>query len=332
MRASLGALRSVVMQRVSRRVFRVVPRAVSRVVSRLLSRAVVLAALTCSLAPGTPYAVAGAQTSPRGTLLIVGGGPQPPALVEEFVRLAGGPGKARIAVMAMASDDGLAGGEEKAVDLRALGAIAVNIWLTHAQALTDSAARLLDGVTGIWFGGGDQVRLANVLRNTPTLRAIHARFRDGAVVGGTSAGAAVLSTPMLTGDERTPGGARPPSDSTEHWLTIARNDVITEPGFDFMRTAIVDQHFVRRKRNNRLLSLVLESRQKLGVGIDESTALRIGPDGIWHVLGASVAVIYDARKARITPDAATLGASNVVMHVLPAGSRFNPRTGGATLP
>lgn len=273
-----------------------------------------------------------AQAAAGGTLLIVGGGPQPPALVEEFVRLAGGRGAARIAVFAMASSDGPASGEAKAGDLRALGAIATSIWLTHAQAATDSAARLLDGVTGIWFGGGDQVRLANALRDTPTLRAIQARFAAGAVVGGTSAGAAVLSTPMITGDERQPGGPRPPGDSTEHWLTIARHDVITEPGFDFVRNAIVDQHFVRRRRHNRLLSLVLESRQKLGVGIDESTALRIGPDGVWHVLGASVAVIYDARTARITGDSAILGASRIVMHVLPAGSRFDPRTGAAVLP
>jgi cyanophycinase len=272
------------------------------------------------------------QGSARGTLLIVGGGPQPPALVEEFVRLAGGRGKARIAVFAEASDEGLAGGEEKAVDLRALGATATNIWVSHEQAATDSIAHLLDGVTGIWFGGGDQVRLAKVLRDTPTLRAIRARFAAGAVVGGTSAGAAVLSTPMITGDEQKPGGARPPDDSTEHWMTIARNDVLTQPGFDFLRTAIVDQHFVRRRRHNRLLSLVLESSQKLGVGIDESTALRISADGIWHVLGASVAVIYDARHAVVTSASKTLGASGIVTHILPAGSTFNPRTGIATLP
>jgi cyanophycinase len=164
------------------------------------------------------------------------------------------------------------------------------------------------------------------------LTAIRARFAAGAVVGGTSAGAAVLSTPMITGDERLPGGARPPSDSTEHWLTIARNDVITENGFSFVTNAIIDQHFVRRRRSNRLLGLVLESTQRLGVGIDESTALEIGPDGIWHVLGASVAVVFDARRARITPAAATLGASGITTHILPAGSRFDPRTGVATLP
>jgi cyanophycinase len=263
---------------------------------------------------------------------VVGGGPQPPALVEEFVRLAGGKGKARIAIFAMASSEGLTGGEEKAADLRALGASATNIWITRDQADMDSVARLLDGVTGIWFGGGDQVRLANVLRGTAALRAIRDRFDAGAVVGGTSAGAAVLSTPMITGDERRPGGTRPPGDSTDHWLTIDRNDVITADGFGFVTNVIIDQHFLRRKRHNRLISLVLESPQRLGVGIDESTALVITPDGLWHVLGASVAMIYDARGSAVTPATGILGASGLRMHVLPAGGRFNPRTGVARLP
>lgn len=280
----------------------------------------------------SPLPALQAQSVRNGTLFVVGGGPQPPALVEEFVRLAGGPGKARIAVFAMASSEGQTGGEEKAADLRALGATAVNVWLNRAQASTDSAAKLLDGVTGIWFGGGDQVRLADVLRGTPTLAAIRTRFAAGAVVGGTSAGAAVLSTPMITGDERRPGGARPPSDSSENWLTIDRNDVITAEGFGYITDAIIDQHFVRRKRHNRLVSLVLESTQRLGVGIDESTALVIGPDGIWRVMGASVVVIYDARRSSVTGESQPLGARNIVMHIVPAGGSFNPRKREATLP
>jgi cyanophycinase len=273
-----------------------------------------------------------AQATTRGTLFIVGGGPQPPALVQEFVRLAGGAGKARIIVFAMASADGKTGGAEKAQDLRDLGAVASNLWITREQAASDSVANLLREATGIWFGGGDQTRLADVLRGTATLRAIHARFNAGAVIGGTSAGAAVLSTPMLTGDEHRPGGDRPPGDSSENWLTIERNDVITTDGFGFVTDAIVDQHFVRRKRHNRLLSLVLESAQRLGVGIDESTALVVDPKGIWSVLGASVVVIYDAREATLTNPRSPLGASGVVMHILPAGSRFNPHEGEATLP
>lgn len=235
----------------------------------------------------------------RGALYIVGGGPQPSALVREFVDLAGGRGKARIVVFAMASASGLTGGEEKAEQLRGLGAQARNVWITRDEAMTDSIARLLDGATGVWFGGGDQGRLADVLRGTPTERAIHARYAAGAVIGGTSAGAAVMSAVMLTGDERTPGGARP--DSTLSWVTIARENTITTDGFGLIGTVIIDQHFLRRKRHNRLISLVLERAPHLGAGIDESTALVVHADGTWSVRGVSTVVIYDAREAAVTP-------------------------------
>ena len=270
-----------------------------------------------------------APATARGTLYIVGGGPQPAALVQEFVDLAGGRGKARIVVFAMASASGARSGEAKAADLRALGADARNVWITREQAMTDSVARLLDGVTGVWFGGGDQNRLADVLRGTPTGRAIHARYVAGAVIGGTSAGAAVMSAVMITGSERTPGGARP--DTTLDWVTIARDNTSTTDGFSLMDNAVIDQHFVRRKRHNRLISLVLERAPHLGAGIDESTALVVRPDGTWQVRGASVVVIYDARQAVVTPAGQVLGASGVRMHVLPAGSSFDPPAGTAVL-
>ncbi|MBL8999026.1 MAG: Type 1 glutamine amidotransferase-like domain-containing protein, partial [Gemmatimonadetes bacterium] len=123
----------------------------------------------------------------QGTLYLVGGGPQPDALVREFVDLAGGRGKARIVVMAMASAEGKTSGEEKAQQLRGFGATATNLWVDHRQADTDSVARLLDGATGIWFGGGLQTRLADVLVGTRLATAIHARYAAGAVIGGTSA-------------------------------------------------------------------------------------------------------------------------------------------------
>jgi cyanophycinase len=116
-------------------------------------------------------------------------------------------------------------------------------------------------------------------------------------------------------------------------MTIARENIVTDSGFALISGAIVDQHFLRRKRHNRLISLVLERAPHLGVGIDESTVLIVGPDGQWRVNGASVAVIYDARSADITPPAASiLGAAGLRMHVLPAGATFNPRTGEARLP
>ncbi len=92
---------------------------------------------------------------------------------------------------------------------------------------------------------------------------------------------------------------------------------------------------MRRRRNNRLLSLVLENPRLIGVGIDESTALEVGPDGPWpwKVIGESVAVVYDARHASVTPAGApALGAKDVQLSVLPPGSRYDPATGKAVLP
>lgn len=283
----------------------------------------------CFAADVTAQTVGHAPNSAQGTLFIVGGGPQSPALVREFVYLAGGAGNARILVFAMASEDGKISGDEKAADLRALGADAANLWIDRSTADADSIVDAVRHASGIWFGGGDQVRLMAVLGGTRTAAAIAARYRAGAVIGGTSAGAAAMSAVMITGDERHPGGNRP--DTTVAFGTVSRNNIITAPGFALIDNAIVDQHFLRRRRNNRLVSLVLERAPHLGVGIDESTALVVEPDGRWRVSGASVAVIYDARRSVIAPDGATLGATGIVMHVLPAGSRFDPRTGVATL-
>lgn len=272
----------------------------------------------------------GAQ-SPKGTLFIIGGGPQPTPLVQRFVDLAGGRGKARIVIFAEASEDGEQSGKEKADELRGLGAQAQSVWVNHEQANTDSVAKLLDGATGVYFGGGDQVRLINVLRGTRTEQAIKARYRAGAVIGGTSAGAAVMSEVMLTGDERHPGGVR--RDTTTGYMTIARDNIITTDGFGFISNAIVDQHFLRRKRHNRLMSLVLERAPRLGVGIDESTVLIVKPNGMWEIAGESAVVVYDARHAKITAASSpVLGATDLRVHVLPAGSTFDPRTGAAKLP
>jgi len=304
---------------------------------------ILLAVLATSGLAALACAGAGAQTAtgatpasgaaPRGSLLIVGGGPIPDAILERFVALAGGPGRARIVIYPMASEYPDAG-LDLAQDFRKLGAEAERIILTHEQADTEAAAGRLDGVTGIWFGGGDQVKLTAAIGHTRVEAAIHARYGAGAVVGGTSAGAAVMSTPMLTGDERHPGGDRPPEkDSSDAFMTIARDDVVTVEGFALIQGVVIDQHHVRRRRNNRLLSVVLEHPDLVGIGIDESTALEVGPSGPWRILGASVAVVYDARQARITPpSAASLGASGVRLAVLPAGSTYDLATGAAALP
>ena len=298
-----------------------------------LRRLAVLVPALLVLACASTAPRAADPAGPKGTLLIVGGGPIPPAIHERFVEVSGGAGRARIVIFPMASESADAGVEIAETFIK-LGASAERLVLTREQADTEEAAAALAGVTGIWFGGGDQSRLTAALLGTRVEAAIAARFRAGAAVGGTSAGAAVMSTPMLTGEEKRPGGDRPPArDSGDAWMTIARDNVVTARGFALLPGAIVDQHFVRRRRNNRLLSLVLENPRLVGVGIDESTALEVGPDGIWRILGDSVAVVYDAREAAVTATAApALGAAGVRLDVLPSGSTYDPRSGRAVLP
>ncbi len=282
------------------------------------------------LLAGCSAAIGGASPAsnppPRGHLVVVGGGPIPAEVTRRFVDLAGGAGKARIAVLPMASALATTG-PAKVAELRGLGADAFVLDVGPQDADADSIVAKLDGVTGVWFPGGDQNRIMTAIGGSRTARAIIDRYASGAVVGGTSAGAAVMSSMMITGDEKRVGGTRPPSDSAQAFITIDRDNIVTTPGLGMIDVAIVDQHFVRRRRLNRLISLVLEHPRMLGAGIDESTAIVVRPDRTWEIIGASVVMIFDARNARITPGTTVLGAAGTAMHILPAGSLFDPRTG-----
>jgi cyanophycinase len=266
----------------------------------------------------------------RGHLLIAGGGPIPESVTRRFVELAGGAGRARIAVFPTASAL-TSTGPDKVAQLESLGARSFVVNVSRANADADSVVRMLDSATGVWLAGGDQNRITTAIRGTRMEEKIRERYLAGAVIGGTSAGAAAMTGIMITGEEKRPGGARPLTDSSQAWVTIDRDNVATTAGLGLMTGAIVDQHFVRRRRNNRLLSLVLEHPDKLGAGIDESTALDVRPDGSWEVLGSSVVVVFDARRSRSAGKDSPLGAADVRMHVLPAGSTVSP-SGLVSLP
>ena len=290
-------------------------------------RKVLSVALLVGTGLGAP--ACGGSTQAGGHLFIVGGGEQTPELVTRFVELAGGPGRARIAVLPMASSEPDTSGAEKAAELRGLGAEVTVVILTRAEAEDSAQVHRLDGMTGIWFTGGDQVPLARILRGTPVLAAMRQRLAAGAVIGGTSAGAAVMSDSMLTGNQRRPDSLGYYGDE---FPEIARGAIEVVPGLGFLPGTIVDQHFIRRERANRLLAAVLERPSLIGVGIDEGTAVEVVPDGPWRVIGRSSVGVYDARRAgRSAPDAA-LGGTDIRLHVLPPGSTFDPRAGRARLP
>ena len=293
---------------------------------RLSSTLVLLALMVTGCARVDPAPGVRPAVSLRGHLLIVGGGPIPRDVTKRFVDLASAKGKARIAVLPMASAVASTG-PDKVAELRSLGADAFVLVISRANADADSVQRLLSEATAIWFPGGDQSRITAAMSGTRSAATLREAWLRGAVIGGTSAGAAVMSATMITGDERRLGGDRPPSDSSQAYITIDRDNIVTTPGLGLIENAIVDQHFVRRKRQNRLVSLVLEKPELVGIGIDESTALLLRPDGLWEILGASVAMVFDARRSSVTPRSTTLGASDIRMHVLPAGSIYDPLGG-----
>ncbi len=291
--------------------------------------AVLLISIGCwGLFPSAALAEEDAKFEPLGSLIIVGGGDTPALVQERLVALAGGPGKAKIAVLPMASTRFDEEAREIIGELKQLKAEAVLVSISREEAKKESTAKYLEEFTGYWFLGGDQSRLAATLLATRALETIERRFEEGAVIGGTSAGAAVMSNAMLTGR-----GRRLKGPEAAELRKIARGMADVSLGFGFFPGAIVDQHFMQRARYNRLLSAVLDHPQLLGVGIDEETALLVRPDGVWEVLGSHYVKIFDARRARILEDDDALaGATDIRMHILPAGSLYNPKRRHALLP
>jgi cyanophycinase len=264
-------------------------------------------------------AVAQPPAPQGGSLFIVGGGPRPAALMQRFVELAGGPGTAVILVLPMASADTTAG-PDLVQELEGLGARARYAVITRDQAGSDAALAHLDGITGIWFTGGVQTRLTDALGGTRFEEGMHAAYQRGAVIGGTSAGAAVMSAVMITGDERRPGGDRPVTN--DNWVTVEADNVVTARGFGFLTNAIVDQHFLRRKRYARLFGLALDHPTLIGVGIDESTALEVGANGRWTVRGTGKVLIVDPRPGVRDRAAGTFRAA--LVHLLGPGEVYVP--------
>lgn len=262
-----------------------------------------------------------AQAQPKGSLIIIGGGSRGPEVMQPIVDLAGGE-KSKIVYFPMASELGDQLAAERIADMKKHGAGTVlHLNITRQQADSDSILALLDGVTGVYFGGGDQSRLTRVLKGTKVEKRLHELYQNGAVLAGTSAGAAVMSAIMLTGDQK-----RPSRDSS--FNSIEAENIVTTEGFGFVDDVIVDQHFLIRRRNNRLVSTVLEHPMKIGIGIDEATAIWIKPDHTFEVLGKSVVVVYNATASKIERDATGYGlrASEMQMSVLRSGSTYDLRS------
>lgn len=270
----------------------------------------------------TGLAMSPVVAPPKGKLMIIGGGKLPASIIQRIIELAGGP-QARILIMPHASGVPEESAEFSQGLFRAQGAQQVEIYACKAGAMdTPPCLQQLANAGGVFFTGGDQNLLTKAFSGTKAFERIQALYRKGAVLAGTSAGAAVMSEVMITGEEKRPASEAPitPFD------TIRKQRVITAAGFGFVNRYIIDQHFILRMRQNRLISTVLDHPSLVGVGIDESTGILVSPDQSFEVVGDSNVFVVDARQAEAiqADERQSWSARNLRVHLLTAGQKFSP--------
>jgi len=256
----------------------------------------------------------------RGQLMIIGGAEDKEGeckILREFVRHAGGV-NARIVVMTVAAELAREVGENYIRVFKRLGVEDVRIvdTVTREDASSSTYLEAISKATGVFFTGGDQARITSILKDTELDAAIHKRHQEGIVVGGTSAGAAMMPDMMIVeGDSE----------------TNPRVEVVQMgPGMGFLPGVVIDQHFLQRGRLGRLLSALAQQPAVLGFGIDENTAVLVQDDKL-EVVGEGVVTVVDESEithsnvGEILKDEA-LAVCGAKLHILPAGYRFDLKT------
>jgi cyanophycinase len=252
------------------------------------------------------------------TLIIIGGKEDRSAdkvILGEVVRRIGS-GKLVVSTVAIPSDpDGLFEEYEKA--FRALGVkhlykLEIN---DREEATSESKLRILDDATGVFFTGGDQMKITSQIGDTLIFRRLQEIYEEGGLIAGTSAGAAVMSETMLV-----TGG-----DEDSH---VIGGSLRMAPGLGLIGDVIIDQHFMERGRLGRLLGAVAQNPKNLGIGIDEQTAIVVERGNGFYVLGSGAVYVIDGSEVTYSNIAEedlnkTLSIYNVRMHMLSQGDRFD---------
>jgi cyanophycinase len=254
-----------------------------------------------------------------GSVMIIGGAEdkiRDRVILSRFTTLAGG-SDGVVAVISTASSLGHLAGERYREIFTGLGIPTVRPLhaMTRGQANDETFARQLRDATGIFLTGGNQLRLSSTIGGTLLAEAVLDRFRAGAVVAGTSAGASAMSSHMIAFGA---SGGTP-----KHRMAALA------AGLGVLPSVIVDQHFQQRNRLGRLLSLIAQNPSLLGLGVDEDTAGVVGPDHVMEVIGRGSITIVDGAGAETdawdVKGHRPVMISGVVLHLLPSGYRFDLR-------
>jgi cyanophycinase len=253
----------------------------------------------------------------HGELVIIGGAEDKEGdclILREFVRRSGGL-QARIVVMTVAT--GLPGevGEQYLDIFHRLGVEDVRV-VDTARREAANEPRALEAIaqaTGIFFTGGNQARITECLKDTQLEAMLHKQFSEGAVIAGTSAGAAMMPDKMIVEGESE---------------TNPRMEVVSmDRGMGFLPNVIIDQHFAQRGRLGRLLSALAQEPASLGFGIDENTAIVVNGKQV-EVIGAGAVTIVDESTVthnnidKLLKDE-SLAFCGATLHVLPHGYKFD---------
>jgi cyanophycinase len=254
-----------------------------------------------------------------GHLLVIGGAEDKyneRRILKKFLELAGGE-DAEVLIVPVASDFPEFAADVYTQAFRNLGV--ANPRVLRATSRQDvvqaDVDKLLDGLTGVFITGGDQMRLVSLLGGSKLAEKLRMMVRDtDLVMAGTSAGAAAMSTSMIVRGE--------PS-SHPH-----RNAVKLSPGLGFLKNIIIDQHFTERGRISRLITAVSYNPYNLGIGVDENTAIILDANGVLEVFGQGSTTIVDG--SRITFNEIAEVAENdsfsvcgVQLHILRDGLVYN---------
>jgi len=250
-----------------------------------------------------------------GHLLVIGGAEDKyneRRILKKFLELAGGE-NAEVLIVPVASDFPEFASDVYTQAFRNLGV--ANPRVLRATSRQDvvqaNVDELLDGVSGVFITGGDQMRLVSLLGGTDLATKLRVKVRDTPLVmAGTSAGAAGMSTSMIVRGE---------SASHPH-----KNAVRLSPGLGFLKNIIIDQHFTERGRISRLITAVSYNPYNLGVGIDENTAIILDSAGVLEVFGQGSATIVDGSKITYNEiaevdDFQSFSVCGVQLHVLRDG-------------
>ncbi|AVP96015.1 cyanophycinase [Ahniella affigens] len=256
----------------------------------------------------------------RGWIIPIGGAEEKadgPEILSRFVEIAGG-SNANIVVIPTASRMRDTGPKyERVFKELGVGAVESIDFDTRRDAHEENRLVRLDSATGIFFTGGNQLRLSTLIGGTPVAKRLRLLNAAGVHVAGTSAGASFLSEHMIAfGDE---GGS-----------AIA-GSVRLAPGLGLTNRFVIDQHFRQRDRLGRLVTSLAYNPFAVGIGLDEDTAAMIGPDNELEVAGSGGVTIVDASELEFSSmdqvdEGQPVCLLGLKLHMLVAGASFNLHT------